>query len=97
MVPGADDTPVPGPVTMTGSVVAAALLVARGLGLAALLLRRAALVALAAAVVVVLVARGREVVEKAVAHRWFLSGEGNNPSSGDEGEVTMWSQLKNHL
>jgi hypothetical protein len=77
MVPGADDTPVPGPVTMTGSVVAAALLVARGLGLAALLLRRAALVALAAAVVVVLVARGREVLEQTEAHRRFLSGEGN--------------------
>jgi hypothetical protein len=81
---------------MTESVVAGVLGVAR-LGLAALLLRRLALVAVAAAVVVVLVARRREVIEKAVAHRRFLSGEGNDPSSGDEDEVTMWSQHKDDL
>jgi hypothetical protein len=75
VIPWADEAPAPGPVR-TRSVVAVAL-VARGLGLAALLLRRAALVALAAAVVVVVTAvvgRGEAIKE---AHRSILSGEGN--------------------
>ena len=96
-VPEAGSRPAAEPVRTTRSVVAVAL-VAVLLGLPALLPRRLALVAVAAAVVVVLLVAGRaEALQQAVAHRRFLSGEGINPSSGDEGKVTMWSQLKNHL
>jgi hypothetical protein len=83
---------------MAGSVVAVVALGVARLRLTPVVLRRLALVAVAAAVVVVLVPRGRAVLEEAeVAHRRFLSGEGINPSSGDEGEVTMWSRLKSQL